>query len=68
MANDDIRNIINFYEKKHRIHCFAAAIGDDAPQIKEIYGAKRFMDITDLNQMPDILTRLIRKHIAVAVR
>ena len=41
---------------------FAAAIGDDKPNIERIYG-KGFLDVTDLNKLPANLTRLIAQHI-----
>lgn len=40
----------------------AAAIGDDKQRISEIYGDS-FLDITDLNQLPVLLTKVIKRHI-----
>lgn len=40
----------------------AAAIGDDKKRISEIYGDS-FLDITDLNELPILLTKVIKRHI-----
>ena len=44
------------------VQIFAAAIGDDRDRIERIYGAG-FLDITDLNQLPVMLTNLISRHL-----
>ena len=41
---------------------FAAAIGDDKPNIKRIYG-DGFLDISDLNRLPVNLGSLIIQYI-----
>ena len=41
---------------------FAAAIGDDRANIERIYGAG-YLDITDLNQLPVMLTQLIARNL-----
>ena len=41
---------------------FAAAIGDDKPNIQRIY-KDGFLDITDLHKLPANLTRLISQYI-----
>jgi len=41
---------------------FAAAIGSDKENIERIY-KDGFLDITDLNQLPVNLTRLIMRYI-----
>ena len=45
---------------KRGIVLLAAAIGDDRNEIREIYGEKAFLDITDLSKLPELLTRQIR--------
>ena len=40
----------------------AAAIGDDRDRIERIYGTG-FLDITDLNQLPIMLTQLITRNL-----
>ena len=41
---------------------FAAAIGDDKPNIERIY-KDGFLDITDLNKLPMQLTKLVLKYL-----
>jgi len=60
-AEDDLRAIKKEYERKG-VALFAAAIGDDKPNIERIYGSG-FLDITDLNKLPMNLTRLISAHL-----
>ena len=60
-AEADLRGIKREYTRKG-ITMFAAAIGDDKPNIERIYG-KGFLDVTDLNKLPINLTRLISQHI-----
>ena len=51
------------YTKKG-ILFIAAAIGSDKDEIERIYG-NAFMDITDLNTLPEKLTGVIKRHIRV---
>ena len=44
------------------LRIFAAAIGDDRPNIERIYG-DGYLDITDLNDLPVMLTSLIARHL-----
>jgi len=60
-AEADLRGIKKEYERKG-VTLFAAAIGDDKPNIERIYG-NGFLDITDLNKLPMNLTRLISAHL-----
>lgn len=57
-AEADIRGIVQEYEKKG-IKTIALAIGDDKKDILSIYGEKRFLDITDLTQLPKTMTKKI---------
>ena len=60
-AEADLRGIkLEYARKGVRIH--AAAIGDDRENIERIYG-NGFLDITDLNQLPIILTDLIKRNL-----
>ena len=59
-AEEDIRNAIAEYER-FGVHIVAAAIGEDKERIKYIYGAERFMDITDLSQLPDTFCQVVSR-------
>ena len=56
-AEADLRGIKLEYSRKG-ITLFAAAIGDDKENIQRIYG-DGFLDITNLNELPAKLARLI---------
>ena len=58
-AEADLRGIKLEYSRKG-VQIFAAAIGDDRANIERIYGAG-YLDITDLNQLPVMLTQLIAR-------
>ena len=60
-AEADLRGIKQEYSRKG-IQLFAAAIGDDKPNIKRIYG-DGFLDISDLNRLPVHLGNLIIQYI-----
>ncbi len=60
-AEADLRGIKQEYSRKG-ILLFAAAIGDDKPNIKRIYG-DGFLDISDLNRLPVNLGSLIIQYI-----
>lgn len=60
-AEEDLRGIRQEYIKKGVLFV-AAAIGDDKVNIERIYGDS-FMDISDLNQLPNKLTGAIKRHI-----
>lgn len=62
-AEEDLRGIKHEYHKKD-VRLIAAAIGDDKPNIERIYGDS-FLDITDLNRLPIMLTNKIKQHIRV---
>ena len=61
-AEDDLRSIKKQCERK-KITLLAAAIGDDKKNIERIYG-NSFMDITDLEKLPDKLTQAIKRHLS----
>ena len=60
-AEADLRGIQREYTNKG-IVLFAAAIGDDRPNIQRIY-KDGFLDITDLHKLPFNLARLISRYI-----
>lgn len=60
-AEADLRGIKLEYSRKG-VQIFAAAIGDDRANIERIYGAG-YLDITDLNQFPVMLTQLIARNL-----
>lgn len=60
-AEADLRGIKLEYSRKG-VQIFAAAIGDNQANIERIYGAG-YLDITDLNQLPIMLTQLIARNL-----
>ncbi len=56
----DMKNVIQEYSRKG-ISFLAAAIGQDKETICDIYGQERFLDITDLRQLPARLVQVIAK-------
>lgn len=63
-AEADLRGIRREYTNKG-VTLFAAAIGDDWQNIERIY-QEGYLDITDLNQLPQNLAKLIARYIRVA--
>ena len=61
-AQEDIRSIVNEYERKN-VLTIAAAIGDDKEQTCEIYGEDRFLDIEDLEKLPETLVSVLRRYL-----
>lgn len=59
-ANKDLEEIVKDCEEEN-IALIAAAIGEDRPQIKSIYGEKHFLDISNLYMLPSILAKEIKK-------
>lgn len=60
-AEADLRGIKLEYSRKG-VQIFAAAIGDDRENIERIYGSG-FLDITDLSELPIMLTNLIARNL-----
>ena len=60
-AEADLRGIKLEYSRRG-VQIYAAAIGDDRPNIERIYG-DGYLDITDLNDLPVMLTSLIARHL-----
>lgn len=62
-AYDDLSATAKEYIRK-KIHIIAAAIGDDKPAIENIYG-DAFMNISNLKDIPKLLTDRIKKFLPV---
>lgn len=61
-AARDMQTTIAEYERKGIVF-LAAAIGQDKDVIGQIYGSERFLDITDLNELPAKLVRIIARYL-----
>lgn len=61
-AAEDLKQIINEYGRKGVVF-LAAAIGQDKDAICEIYGQERFIDISDLKQLPVRLVQIIARYL-----
>lgn len=61
-AVNDMKQTIQEYERKG-ITVLAAAIGQDKDVISEIYGNDRFLDITNLQEFPAKLVRMIARYL-----
>ena len=61
-AVEDMQQTIAEYERKG-ITFLAAAIGQDRDVISQIYGKERFLDITNLNEFPAKLVRIIARYL-----
>ena len=62
-ADEDLHKTVREYTRKG-ILFIAAAIGSDKDEIERIYG-NAFMDISDLNTLPEKLTGVIKRHIRI---
>ncbi|MBO1299154.1 MULTISPECIES: AAA family ATPase [unclassified Enterococcus] len=61
-AKNDIQEVLTEYERQGIVFV-SAAIGQDKEEIKEIYGASRFVDITDLTTFPKQMIQLISRYL-----
>lgn len=61
-AREDIQSVLSEYDRQGVIFV-AAAIGQDQKEIKEIYGENRFIDMTDINELPQQLIQLIARYL-----
>ncbi len=61
LAKQDIRTVVGTH-RRQGIKTLAVAIGDDKPQIKQIYG-DAYIDISDVNHLPESLAKMIEKEI-----
>ncbi|SEM51966.1 AAA domain (dynein-related subfamily) [Paenibacillus sp. cl141a] len=62
LAIQDMQQTLSEYERKG-VKFLAAAIGQDKDVISRIYGAERFLDITNLNELPAKLVRIISRYL-----
>lgn len=58
-AFNDLRDITRHCER-HKIALASCAIGDDRELIEEIYGSDHFLNISDLNELPLRLVRILK--------
>ena len=61
-AAEDMKQIIREYNRKG-VSFLAAAIGQDKNAICQIYGQERFIDISDLKQLPIRLVQIIARYL-----
>ena len=61
-AKRDIQEIVRNAKKKG-IEVIAAAIGEDKPQIQEIYGSDSFLDVSDMTSLPKRFSKIIERKI-----
>ncbi len=61
-AKDDMKQVFHDYSRKGVLF-LAAAIGQDKEMICDIYGQERFIDITNLEQLPARLVQIIAKYL-----
>lgn len=59
LAKEDLRSIISEYSRKE-IHLFVSAIGNDRDVIKDIYGEHRFLDISNINTLPNRISIILK--------
>ena len=59
-AFNDLRDITKHCERKH-IALAACAIGDDRETIEHIYGSEHFLNISDLDELPLRLVKILKK-------
>ena len=59
-AYGDLRDLTRYCERK-RIALASCAIGSDKDVIEEIYGTNHFLNISDLNELPVRLVRILKK-------
>ena len=59
-AYGDLRDLTRYCERK-RIALASCAIGNDRDVIEEIYGTNHFLNISDLDELPVRLVRILKK-------
>ncbi|MCC3868913.1 vWA domain-containing protein [Terrisporobacter mayombei] len=59
LAKRDLKNVVSEYSRKG-INFFVAAIGNDRDVIKEIYGDNRFLDISNINTLPNRISMILK--------
>lgn len=61
-ARQDIQAVLTEYERQGIIF-LACAIGEDKEQIKQLYGENRFIDISQIETLPQQLLQLIARYL-----
>ncbi|EOH89778.1 AAA family ATPase [Enterococcus villorum] len=61
-AKEDIQSVLAEYDRQEIIF-ISAAIGQDKKEIKDIYGENRFLDISNINELPKQLIQLISRYL-----
>lgn len=61
-AKEDIQTVLAEYDRQGIIFV-SAAIGQDKNEIKEIYGDNRFVDISQIDELPKQLIQLIARYL-----
>lgn len=59
LAKEDLKSVIAEYSRKG-INFFVAAIGNDRDVIKNIYGDNRFLDISNINALPNRISMILK--------
>ena len=59
LAKEDLKNLVSEYSRKG-INFFVAAIGNDRHVIRDIYGDNRFLDISDINTLPNRISMILK--------
>ncbi len=59
LAKEDVKKIVSEYSRKG-INFFVAAIGNDREVIKDIYGENRFLDISNINALPNRISMILK--------
>ena len=59
LAKKDLQNVVAEYSRKG-INFFVAAIGNDRDVIKDIYGDNKFLDISNINTLPNRVSMILK--------
>ena len=59
LAKEDLKNLVSEYSRKG-INFFVAAIRNDRHVIRDIYGDNRFLDISDINTLPNRISMILK--------
>ena len=59
LAKKDLQNVVAEYSR-NGINFFVAAIGNDRDVIKDIYGDNKFLDISNINTLPNRVSMILK--------
>ncbi|WP_282193029.1 vWA domain-containing protein [Romboutsia ilealis] len=59
LAKEDLKSVISEYSRKG-INFFVAAVGNDRDIIKDIYGENKFLDISNINELPNRISMILK--------